>query len=77
MAGSIDLVPPGLSPGDQYRLAFLTSAGINGTSADIATYDNFVNTFVDETTSLEALGGTWSAIATTINEAIHDHCCPN
>jgi hypothetical protein len=68
----IDVVPPGLSPGDQYRLVFLTSGGINGTSSDIGTYNAFVNTFVDSTPSLEALGATWGAIATTVNEAIYD-----
>jgi hypothetical protein len=43
--GDIFLTPPqGLNPGDVFRLIFLTGTFTNATSADIAFYDNFVNT---------------------------------
>lgn len=42
-AGPITIVPSSLSPGDTYRLAFLTSDTIDATSADINVYNNFVD----------------------------------
>ncbi len=35
--------PTGLSPGDEYQLAFVTSGTTDATSADIGTYNDFVN----------------------------------
>jgi hypothetical protein len=72
MGDSIDVVPPGLSPGAQYRLIFVTSEGINGASSDINTYNNFVAASADSIPELAALEPDWSAIATTTNEAIYD-----
>jgi hypothetical protein len=59
--------PAGLSPGDLYRLAFVTSATRDATSAHIADYNKFVTGVANaETTgTLMALGTTWTAIAST------------
>lgn len=59
------VVPPALSPGDQYRLAFVTSTGIDATSADIAVYNAFVQGIADAEPMLEALETTWKAIGST------------
>ena len=56
-------VPPGLHPGDQYRLAFVTSNGRDAKSANIADYNAFVTTTAMSIPELAALGTTWSAIA--------------
>ena len=42
-ATPIDTVPTTLSPGDQYRLVFVTSTTTTATSTDINTYNTFVN----------------------------------
>ena len=52
--------------GDTYRLAFVTSGTILGTSTDIATYNAFVNTAADSSTTYGNLGDVnWTAIAST------------
>lgn len=58
-------VPSGLNPGDQYRLAFVTSGGRANTSSDIADYNSFVQDHADAVPELLSLGATWSAIAST------------
>lgn len=58
-------VPTGLNPGDQYRLAFVTSTTRNSTSANIADYNAFVTTAANSVPELAALGTTWNAIGST------------
>ncbi len=58
-------VPPGLSPGDQYRLVFVTSGTTNATSSDISTYNTFVTDAADAVPALDALGATWKVIGST------------
>jgi hypothetical protein len=58
-------VPTGLNPGDQYRLAFLTSTTRPATSTSIADYNVFVTTAANAVPALAALGTTWSAIGST------------
>ena len=58
-------VPSGLSPGDQYRLAFVTSTTRDSLSADIADYNAFVTAAANSVPELLALGTTWTAIAST------------
>lgn len=71
-AGIIIGTPPGLSPGDQFRIAFVTLGITQATSSDIAHY----NTFVTNDAVSQAGGGgnqvvyggtvlTWSAIGST------------
>ena len=59
------VVPAGLSPGDQYRLVFVTSTITDATSPDIAYYNSFVTAAANTQTALAALGTTWTAIAST------------
>ncbi len=40
------VVPPGLNPGDQYRLVFVTDGTRDATSTNINDYNNFVTTQV-------------------------------
>jgi hypothetical protein len=58
-------VPTGLNPGDQYRLAFVTTARRNATSPNIADYNAFVTNEANLVPELAALGTTWKAIAST------------
>lgn len=57
--------PSGLNPGDQYRLVFVTSTGRDATSSDIADYNAFVTSVAATVSELNALGTTWTAIAST------------
>ncbi len=64
-AGSI-YQPAGLSPGDQYRLAFSTSTRKAPTSEDIAEYNAFVTAEATAAGNLVAdLDTEWAAIAST------------
>jgi hypothetical protein len=58
-------VPSGLTPGDQYRLAFVTSTTRDATSSDINVYNDFVTAVAESVPELAALGTTWTAIAST------------
>ena len=66
-------VPPGLNPGDSYRLAFVTSTGIDATSPVIATYNSFVTAVAGTVPELVALGTTWAAIGSTTTVHAHDN----
>jgi hypothetical protein len=63
-------VPPGLSPGSQYRLVFVTADPYNPTSSNIADYNTRVNNEAnnldgDTGSLLAGLDATWFAIAST------------
>jgi len=58
-------LPTGLGPGEEYRLVFFTSTDTTGASTDIADYNTFVSGVAAADTALNALGATWSAIAST------------
>lgn len=76
LAGPIT-VPPDLQPGDQYRLVFVTSGTIDGTSTDISVYNNFVTNAANSDPALAALGTTWSAIASTATVDARDNTNTN
>ncbi|MFN6307702.1 MAG: PEP-CTERM sorting domain-containing protein [Microcystis sp.] len=67
------VVPPGLNPGDQFRLVFVTDGTRNATSTNINDYNNFVTSQVTGSalaTQLTTAGFnlgtiTWKAIAST------------
>jgi hypothetical protein len=60
------LLPAGLSLGDKYRVAFVTSVTIDATSSDISDYNTAVNVAANTFGTLTApLGTTWTAIAST------------
>lgn len=58
-------VPTILNPGDQYRLAFVTSTTRDATSSNIADYNAFVTAAANAVPELAALGTTWTAIVST------------
>jgi hypothetical protein len=59
------VTPVGLSAGDTYRLAFVTSTTRDGLSPDIADYNAFVTAAANSQAVLASLGTTWSAVAST------------
>lgn len=66
-------VPTGLSPGDQYYLAFVTSGTRDATSTNIADYDTFVNAQADGSGYPDVAAITWRAIGSTptVNANVH------
>ncbi len=54
-------IPPGLQPGDTYRLAFVTSGFDSRASSNIMDYDTFVSTAATNA----GLPGTWQVIGLT------------
>ena len=71
-------VPTSLSPGDQYRLAFVTSTTRDATSSDINDYNAFVTTAANTQPALTALGTTWKAIGSTasVNARVNTNTDP-
>ena len=59
------ILPTGLAPGTQYQILFTTSDGTTATSPNIAVYNNFVTQDADQSSTLKALGATWTAVAST------------
>ena len=70
-------LPAGLNPGDQYRLAFVTSVNRDATSADVADYNAFVSAVAAGIPELVALGATWTAIASTATADARDNTGTN
>lgn len=60
LASSVLTVPPGLSPGDEYRLVFVTSATGDTTSSSISTYNTFVDSYGDAVVDSD-----WKVIGST------------
>ena len=79
------VVPPGLNPGDQYRLVFVTDGTRNAQSTDINDYNTFVTNQVTGSplaTALTTAGfnlGTiqWKAIGSTPTVAARDNTGTN
>lgn len=69
--------PADLAPGDEYRLAFVSSADRDGKSADIADYNQFVTNLANAQPELTALGTTWKAIASTASVDARDNTNTN
>jgi hypothetical protein len=63
-AGIITL-PPGLSPGDKYRLVFDTGGVTVPASSSISYYDTFVSNAANAVPGLATLGATWTVIGST------------
>ena len=61
----IIIPPPGLEPGEQYRLIFTTSERRDATSMDIDDYNGFVQSVADSSPELAALDSEWRALAAT------------
>ncbi|GCL58516.1 PEP-CTERM sorting domain-containing protein [Microcystis aeruginosa] len=76
------VVPPGLNPGDQYRLVFLTAGARDALSTNINDYNNFVTNQVTGSALANALSGaglttTWKAIGSTASVAARDNTGTN
>ena len=72
------MIPPaGLKNGDQYRLFFMTSGERDGTSTKIEDYNAFVQSHVDSSPELAALGMEWKAVASTPTVAARDNTGTN
>lgn len=70
-------VPAGLNPGDEYRLAFITSTTRNASSTNIADYNAFVTGVANTQVDLVSLGTAWSAIASTATVDARDNTNTN
>ena len=70
-------VPTSLSPGAQYRLAFVTSTTRDASSSNIADYNAFVTGVANAVSQLSALGATWTAIGSTNAVAARDNTSTN
>lgn len=66
-------VPPGLNPGDHYRLVFVTSTTRDALSSNIDDYNTFVNGVANTPPSPIAGFTTWTAIASTATFAARDN----
>ena len=77
MAMAQVILPKGLAPGTQYQILFVTSGGTQAGSSNIAVYDTFVTQQADQSTTLAALGVTWTAVASTYNENIESGLAAN
>lgn len=71
------IAPTGLSPGDQYRLVFVTSTSRDATSTEVEDYNDFVANVALSAPDLAALGTTWKAIVSTLNIAARDNTNTN
>jgi hypothetical protein len=69
--------PTGLKPGDQYRLAFVTSSTYQGYHTGIGSYNSFVTGVANTIPELVALGTTWKAIASTATVDARDNTNTN
>lgn len=66
------------APGDTYRLVFVTSTTTTCTSTDISTYNTFVNTVADNSTTFLDLGDVnWSVVGSTATVAARDNTGTN
>ena len=61
----VTTIPNGLSPGDEYRLIFVTSTTRDATSTDIADYNTFVTGVANLVPELVALNAQWFAVGAT------------
>lgn len=70
----ITTVPPGLQPGDQYRLVFITKDKIfQAESSSIDAYDSWVTAQANTSPDLVALGTTWRVIGSTSSVSAKFH----
>jgi hypothetical protein len=65
LQGAILTVPPGMNPGETYRLVFVTSTVRDATFTNVEDYNDFVTDTASSVPALASLGATWRAIAST------------
>lgn len=61
-------LPTDLVPLDQYRLVFITAGSQGASNANASFYNNLVADEAAGVTELNALGTTWTAIVSTVND---------
>jgi len=66
-----------LNPGDQYRIAFVTSTIRDATSSNIADYNAFVTAAANKVSELAGLGTGWTAIGSTASIDARDNTNTN
>jgi hypothetical protein len=85
-AQAFQLIPSGLSPGNQYRLVFVTDGTIQATSTDINTYNTFVDNEAHTSTILndaftnvgiDPASITWKVIGSTASVNAIDNTSTN
>jgi hypothetical protein len=74
---AVVLVPSDLQPGDQYRLAFVTSLDHSGASSDINVFNDFVTEVANSSYELVSLNTSWKAIASTDSVDARDNTATN
>ena len=62
------IVPPGVHPGDQYRLTFASANSVGLHSTHSSYYNDKVTGWANAAAELAALGTTWTAIITANND---------
>ena len=77
VSAAIVIPPPDLNPGDQYRLAFVTSGTRDATSTDIADYNSFVNAQAALVSATGFPTSGWAAIASTESVDARDNTGTN
>lgn len=71
-------LPAGLSPGDTYRIAFVSSVIRDAQSPNVNDYNSFVNSAANASGTLtEPLNTTWTAIASTATVDARDNTGTN
>ncbi len=70
---SVIVIPTGLNPNEEYRLAFVTSGVRDAQSTDIADYNTFVSAAANAIPELAALGTQWFAMASTATVDARDN----
>ena len=70
---AIITLPTILNPGDNYRLAFVTSGTRDASSSNIADYNTFVTNAANAVSELASLGTTWTAFGSTMTVGARDN----
>ena len=73
LGAEVMMQPPGLAPGDRYRLLFVTSESRDALSSNIDDYDNFVQSVADAAPVVGPWGLSWQAWASTPTVDARDH----
>jgi hypothetical protein len=72
--GQVTFFPSDLSPGDEYRVAFITFSGLNALSSDIGDYNLFVTEQANQSgADTDGWGVNWFAIASTSDVDARDN----
>lgn len=71
------VVPPDLHPGDQYRVAFVTSTKTPASASNIEFYNDYVTSVANSVPSLSALATSWTVIGSTIDVDARDNTHTN